>query len=1134
MAKAASAGGKPNGGLPQFLPCVPQAALHEPRTVRFGPSGATVDPERVNQVRNGRPNLVSTVRFTPLTWLPKSLFCQFKRAANIYFLIVSCLSCFDFSPYSWTVVFLPFAAVLLFSSIKDAYEDLRRRRDDWAENNRDCCRFDVQRRCFVAAKWSSIYCGDVIFTMHDETFSADLLLIYASGGPAFISTANLDGETNLKERRAPSLCVGLTQKLALPPPSTEAVDDAAFARQHAQVIADAVLAQGLEASLDAAMVGLADVSGYLQLVAVNAQAADLSPLKECSINYEHLLPRGCVLRNTPWTVAVVAYAGDDTKTRLNVMQTKGKFSNMQKLMNRCIQGIVVCEFIWCFFAAVVSASNGNAQNPFITFLVYWLVIYHVLPISLYVCFEMVKMVLGYWINTDPQMCHEGQFAVARTVDLVEELGQVDFVFSDKTGTLTENEMRFARCCIAGQDLGEFRRAVGSKLGDSGAADPEGVLNAQKMFQDIRPDGGAGSAVCGGAGECDNGTVAQDVRWLFMCLVLCSTVQVKHGCISEPTFLGSSPDEVALVIAAHRVGVSLIERVWCDNAWKIKLQTPPRATEHVFTIRQEIEFTSDRKRMSVVCESSSGELFCITKGADTIVSELCTDGRVGDADWKYVQDYAVQGLRTLVLASRTLDRPFFERWHAEYEAARAGDIKGRDEREAKVVSKMETYMRFVGVTAVEDRLQQGVPEAIRTIKAGGIRFWVLTGDKVETAVEVARSCGLFLDGMALAFVKGATSQEHTFEMVLAASETLAGNPTVDSGIVLDGSTLEYILKDEATQKMFYDLAIQAKACVCCRLSPRQKRRLIELVREQSPSTITLAIGDGANDVSMIQGAQVGIGIRGKEGSQAVQACDIAISQFRFLVPLLFCHGRRAYRRIAVFLCWYVYKHLALIMGDLIWGVQSGFKGDRAYPEWLSASYTVIFTSLSVICTVAFDKDVSDEVAMMHPELYVDGPSRAQFNAKVFSGWMFCGVWHGSLAWLLPNILLGNQDPESKRFWVSACTSFSLVVYIVSLRLLLVTLTRANLATSLSFLSAAVGFLAVFFGLGQLPAGIAMQPNMEGLPAQMVTDGTVLAVFFLTPIPALAVDVVYLLVRRSLAPTALERLWSQLRSCSVAPA
>merc|ERR1719440_345850 len=194
-------------------------------------------------------------------------------------------------------------------------------------------------------------------------------------------------------------------------------------------------------------------------------------------------------------------------------------------------------------------------------------------------------------------------------------------------------------------------------------------------------------------------------------------------------------------------------------------------------------------------------------------------------------------------------------------------------------------------------------------------------------------------------------------------------------------------------MIYELGIRCRSCVCSRLTPLQKRNLVDIIRQKDSQTLTLAIGDGANDVPMIEGAHLGIAVRGKEGAQAVQVSDVAISQFRFLVPLLLCHGRRAYRRVALFLCYYLYKNVALLMGDVVWMHMDNFRGRIAFPEYLSINYNVFFTSWHILFVLGWDHDVPDSVAVVHPELYLVGPQRKLFNKRVFSGWIASAVFHG---------------------------------------------------------------------------------------------------------------------------------------------
>mmetsp|Transcript_119401 Transcript_119401/g.371965 ORF Transcript_119401/g.371965 Transcript_119401/m.371965 type:complete len:321 (-) Transcript_119401:65-1027(-) len=307
---------------------------------------------------------------------------------------------------------------------------------------------------------------------------------------------------------------------------------------------------------------------------------------------------------------------------------------------------------------------------------------------------------------------------------------------------------------------------------------------------------------------------------------------------------------------------------------------------------------------------------------------------------------------------------------------------------------------------------------------------------------------------------------------------------------------------------------------------QKRLLVELVREKNPFTITLAIGDGANDVPMLQGAHIGIGVRGKEGAQAVQVSDIAVSQFRFLVPLLLCHGRRAYRRVAYFLCYYLYKNVALVISDIVWSIQDQFRGRIAYPEYLSMGFNVLFTSWHILFVLGFDKGVPDDVANKHPELYYEGPKRLLFNPKIFATWMVYAAWHGVVVWIIPNVAFGGleytEHPSS--FWRASCTSFLITVFVVNLKLLLVCL---NPLAPTALLPTAVSFaltIGALFCLGEVKLGYEMGGNqkMKNVPTDMFGMSKVWACLAGVTVLALLPDVVEKLVKRFIFPSAMDKL------------
>lgn len=1073
------------------------------RDITFSSTGdsSNVQPPTINAAKGKHPNQVFTTRFTPLiTWLPKSLFVQFQRAANIYFFFICVLVCFPWSPTMWQSTVNPFVLVLLWTALKDLYEDRRRKRDDDAENFRKCTRYNFRTKAFETVRWMDVLCGDLIFVYPDEAFPADMLLIRAAGGQAFISTVNLDGETNLKERRAVELCSALTTHAGEdgPPGDTAAAEKVGIST------AQLLFQQGLELHLEMPKPHLTDMDGNVQLSAMTGEVRKtLENLKvdtTCYLNYEHFVPRGCVLRNTPWILAIAAYVGDESKSRLNVASTAAKISNMQRYLNFCIIGLVATLIIFCLYAAIRGAGEDSIDDDFhITFLKYVIILYPIVPISLYVVYEMVKLILGFQINFDKQMYDKrtDKNAAARTADLVEEIGQVDFIFSDKTGTLTENEMVFARACIQGHDLGDFRR--------TGEAQASGIVETQKLlanFDDPR---------------------RAEVRWFFFCLVTCHTAQVDIGEDGVPKYSGSSPDEVAFLDAAHSIGISFQarRRQPGSSGWELHITGPPGESPHILTVLCEIPFNSDRKRMSIICEHK-GEFFCITKGADNVISALC-DEPFSPPVLDHLQQYSMQGLRTLAIASKIVDQSFLEGWQKRYAAAGSAPSEEREKLLAASAAEMENSLMLSGISAIEDKLQEGVPEAIVTVKAAGIRFWVLTGDKTETAVEIVRACRLFTDDMTLAYMTNAQSEEHTRQLVEEAKKKLTG--VEGGGLILDGTFAKYALVDNECRISLYQLAIASKACVCCRLSPQQKRRLVELVKEQNALGITLAIGDGANDVSMIQGAHVGIGVRGKEGNQAVQASDIAISQFRFLVPLLLCHGRRAYRRVALFLCYYIYKHVVIAVADMIWAHQYRFGGAIGFPEWLSSFYSVFFTSLPIMVIAGFDQDVPDEVACNTPSLYEEGLKRMRFNGRIFIIWMLSAVWHGALAWIPPYYTVGDDNTETDAFWLGSCTSFSLVVTFVDLRLWMVAMNPFSKPTlGVLIFSYVLYWITLFVmghGLGDDPdAAWNLQYQINGIPAKMFENTDALLCLLLLPF-ALLIDLAIYVIDKFMRPFPLDK-------------
>uniref|UniRef100_A0A0G4FCQ6 P-type phospholipid transporter n=1 Tax=Chromera velia CCMP2878 TaxID=1169474 RepID=A0A0G4FCQ6_9ALVE len=1126
-------------------------------------------------------NDVRTTKYTLLTWIPTSLFYQFRRSANIYFLVITVLTFLPFSPKHPASQAATFGFVVLFAVLKDGYEDWRRRKQDQKENMARTRRYDFSSACWEDVPRASMRVGDLVLLRNDETVPADVLCLSSAEvdeGVAFIDTANLDGETNLKMKKAVTITHSEFLRLcgcpetspsgfpAQPLPSIPeahevVVEGDAPGRQsptgtgaggeeedvyhfHAPEWASPILlhAAGQLDYLVQAEQPHADVTVFKGSCVINpglrsranshVSESLLAPKangnqnsggdKEVSLGAENLLYRGCVLRNTRWILGLVIYAGGETKIRMNSSEAPTKVSRVSRTMNELLGGIFCFLFGVCALYAVLSLlwegvegdrqwalHTGSSESPsggvgilvflIVRFFIFLIAISHLIPISLYVITEVLKLVLTFWINADPGMeAPDGTAAMARTSDLVEELGQAEFLFSDKTGTLTCNSMEFAKCHVgkksfgptaeaaqAAREKGEAKKGI---LGDETAAQ----LLASSATSHKEGDSGTSSLLAFPEGE--EGTADSLLRF-FVFLALCHAVLpeseedrnsaraveeevgVAEGEKEEEdpfSFQGSSPDEVALVLAAARNGVVLLSRSKKRGSRWETLELDILRVRHLFDLHEVIEFSSDRKRMTTIvehrgikgseCAPGDGSVFCLTKGADSIMEGLLASSSPLKSDEKAaLSEFSRKGLRTLVMAAKPLGKDEYREWSAASHAASV-QIQGREKALEEVAKQMENNLRVVGLSAVEDRLQDDVPATIFKLKDAGLRVFVLTGDKLETAVDIGFSCQLLDRNMSLHIISQDTAKDSAeimaklkdvlrdaearvpdftkrppqevdlrdkaqsgrtcrivdyvtlglsacmcpprekkspirqeFDKIQQQSHKHQGEPK-RIGLAVDGKTLAKCLESDDIADIFLRVCLAVTSCLCCRLSPRQKALLVRLVR-RGTGLITVAVGDGANDVPMIQEAHVGVGIRGKEGTQAVQSSDYAVPQFNCLQRLILVHGRKGYRRIASMICYYFYKNVVIVMCDLLFNVFAGFSGQIFFPEWLSTMYNAFFTSFACLFTYALDVDVPDEVALALPMLYLAGPRNVYFTGKVFWAFMVAAIYHGILVPIL---------------------------------------------------------------------------------------------------------------------------------------
>ncbi|XP_031100154.1 phospholipid-transporting ATPase 3-like [Ipomoea triloba] len=1031
----------------------PAADLIPSQSVRLGkiqpqaPGYRTVfcnDPE-TTAIANFKANSVSTTKYDVLTFLPKGLFEQFRRVANLYFLMISILSCTPVSPVSPITNVLPLSLVLLVSLIKEAWEDWKRFQNDMSINNTSVDIYGDQK--WLSVPWKKLQVGDIVRVKQDEFFPADLLFLAStnSDGICYLETANLDGETNLKIRKA-------------------------LEKTWDYVTPEKVAEFEGEIQCEEPNNSLYTFTGNLL---TQNQTLPLSP--------NQLLLRGCSLRNTDYIVGVVIFTGHETKVMMNSMKIPSKRSTLEKKLDKLILMLFSTLFCMCVLGAIGSGvfissdyfylgfedSSDPQFDPNNKFTVAALTMFTlitlyspIIPISLYVSVEMIKFIQStQYINNDLYMYHaeSNTPAQARTSNLNEELGQVEYVFSDKTGTLTRNLMEFFKCSIGGEMYGTGVSEIEQGTSQRGGR----RLESQRSSKLVRERGFNFHDARIMQGAWKNEPNPDACKEFFRCLAICHTVLPEGDETPEGIrYQAASPDEAALVAAAKSFGFFFYRRTpTMIYVRESHVENTGKNQDVSYEILNVLEFNSTRKRQSVICRYPNGRLVLYCKGADTVIYERLAGG---DNDLKritreHLEQFGAAGLRTLCLAYRDLSPNVYENWNEKFIQAKSS-LRDREKKLDEVAELIETDLMLIGSTAIEDKLQEGVPTCIETLSRAGIKIWVLTGDKIETAINIAYACKLINNNMKQFVISSETDairevedkgdqveiarfikdtvQNELIKYNEEAQQYLYSESRAKLALVIDGKCLMYAL-DPSLRVTLLNLSLNCSAVVCCRVSPLQKAQVTRLVRKGAQK-ITLSIGDGANDVSMIQAAHVGVGISGQEGMQAVMASDFAIAQFRYLTDLLLVHGRWSYLRICKVVTYFFYKNLTFTLTQFWFTFHTGFSGQRFYDDWFQSLYNVIFTAMPVIALGLFEKDVSASLSKKYPELYMEGIRNTFFKWRVVAVSAFFAVLQSLILYhfvTASSTKCMNSDGKMFGLWDVSTVAFTCVVLTVNLRLLM---------------------------------------------------------------------------------------------------
>jgi len=865
---------------------------------------------------------------------------------------------------------------------------------------------------FKRDAWKDVQVGDFVRLYNDEQIPADVVILSTSDheGVCYVETKNLDGETNLKVRNA--LHAGQSVKRARDCEKAEFVLESE--PPHANLYA------------------YSGVIRWLQSDSKNPDAPATEMAEPIGIN--NVLLRGCSVRNTEWVLGVVVFTGQETKIMLNSGITPSKRAHIAKTLNYYVLYNFVILFCMCLVSAVVEGhtwGEGNQSlnffefgsyggtpgiNGLITFFAAVILYQNLVPISLYISLEIIRTIQAFFIYSDTYMYYEkiDYPCTPKSWNISDDLGQIEYIFSDKTGTLTQNVMEFKKATVNGVPYGEaYTEALAGMQKRQGIdTDAEGAkarkqiaIDRVRMLELIRkthdnpylrdenltfvaPDYIAD--LNGDSGEEQQHAVEQ----FMLALALCHTVLAERlpGDPPRIDFKAQSPDEAALVATARDCGFTVLPSTSDDKLLNIMGQ------EKSFSVLNILEFNSARKRMSIIIRMPDNRIVLYCKGADSIIYSRLKKGEQPElrkATAEQLEMFAREGLRTLCIAQRYLSEAEYKEWNKEHELA-AASIQKREERLEEVSDKIEQDLTLLGGTAIEDRLQDGVPDSIALLGQAGIKLWVLTGDKVETAINIGFSCNLLSNEMELILLRfdegeydraEAEIDKHLAsfgktgsDAELKAAQSNHEPPAPTHALIIDGDSLRLVL-DERLRQKFLLLCKECKSVLCCRVSPAQKAAVVAMVKN-GLRVLTLSIGDGANDVAMIQEAHVGVGIAGEEGRQAVMSSDYAIGQFRFLTRLLLVHGRWSYRRLAETIANFFYKNIVWTFALFWYNIYANFDCVYAFDYTYILLYNLAFTSLPIIFMGILDQDVDDKISLAVPQLYRRGIARLEWTQTKF--------------------------------------------------------------------------------------------------------------------------------------------------------
>jgi phospholipid-translocating ATPase len=971
------------------------------------------------QTRKYPTNIVSNAKYTAWSFLPRTLYNEFSFFLNIYFLLVALSQIIPYLRIGYMSTYIvPLAMVLTITIGKEAIDDIARRRRD-AEANAELytvLSFDQIHKSRttghypgyteVQKKSRDLHVGDILKLSKNQRIPADVIILQSklsegnstvidtlqnssASSETFIRTDQLDGETDWK-LRLPS---PLSQQLSVPDLRRLKITAGAPDKKVNEFVGT------LELSIDPARAYDPHVAKSAEEIQTDEPPQDLGDgsvthqSSSVPLTVDNTAWANTVLASSTITLGAVIYTGRQTRSALSTSPSRSKTGLLELEINTLTK--ILCAMTLTLSIVLVALEGFEPSNKkpwYVAIMIYLILFSTIIPISLRVNLDMGKTVYAYFIERDRGIPD----TVVRTSTIPEDLGRIEYLLSDKTGTLTQNEMQLRKIHIgtvayAGEAMEEVSSYVNQTFGVQPSTSANGKDTPTAVSTNLMPTTRA------------RREIGNRVRDLVTALALCHNVTPTTDEIEGErvvSYQASSPDEIAIVEFTESVGLRVLQR----DRESIVLQSV--LTNRVVlraAIKDIFPFTSESKSMGIIVKitselpeiASTDDFWFFQKGADTVMSSI-----VATNDWldEETANMAREGLRTLVVGRRKLTPIQYEAFSESYKEASLA-LQDRDAGVAAVIKRhLEHDLELLGVTGVEDRLQKDVKPSLELLRNAGVKIWMLTGDKIETARCVAVSARLVARGQHIQTISKLRHKSQAQDALdLLRSRT-------DSCLLIDGESLALMLS--YFQQQFVSVTVQLPAVIACRCSPTQKADVANLIRKYTKKRVC-CIGDGGNDVSMIQAADVGIGIVGKEGRQASLAADFSVTQFCHLTKLLVWHGRNSYKRSAKLAQFIIHRGLIISVCQTMYNIAGHFDPKALFRDWLLVGYATVYTTAPVFSLV-LDRDVDEKLANLYPELYKELKTGQSLSYKTFFAWVLVSVYQGIVIQGLSQLIVGAVD------------------------------------------------------------------------------------------------------------------------------